>query len=199
MTEEQTTNEHGATPGKLALIGLLSLVLLAVVYWNFFHEAAAETTSARNERASNTDANSDEKTKNGGEQSGNRRRLANERVRLHARPWPEYKLAEVVGYNPFTLPDAFPRPRKVITKEGGPLVASSMSDEELTAERQAAAETRATAITAIRDKGVQVILQNEKEYVAIIDGRELRVNDDLNGFTVVHIGNDGITLEEGTK
>ena len=197
MADGEAAKQNGVTPGKLALIGVLSIVLFAVVYWNFFHKPSQSTSSARKGDLAPSDDTSGRAAEENGASDADK--LTDKKLQIRTKAWPEYELAEVVAYNPFALPDAFPRPQETSIFEETPAAAVDLSAEAVAERRRVAAAKRAAAIEALRTKGVQVVFQSADDYVAIIDGREIRVGDNIEGYTVVLVGTDGITLEEGIQ
>jgi hypothetical protein len=197
VTEKKSMNKYGATPGKLALIGILSIVLFFVVYRNLFSRSANPPSSVDHDGAV---AATEGKTKQHGDANNDDAThgpIAMDRLaaRLRSKPWPNFRLAEVREYDPFALPSAFPRPQETASEVHGRAETSSGNAAALAAKRAEEAAARAAVIAAIREQGVQVILQNTDEFVAVVGDQEVRVRDELAGHVVVEIGADGIELE----
>ena len=197
MSDAKSAKKPGVTPAKLVLIGVLSLILCGVIYRNFFRKpvSSGATARARHDRAASAGKADAEKGTNGTKSAAE---LALHAAQLRKKPWPKYSLAQVVAYDPFALPAAFPQPPAPAEIDSG-APRSPADDKANAAALQAQAEqARADAIAAIRAKGVQVVLKKANEYVAMIDGHEIRVGDEVEGFEVVQIDASGVWLEEGT-
>jgi hypothetical protein len=187
--------KYGATPGKLILVSVLAVTLVAVVYWNYFrdgapaegttHIAAAPAPEAADRKASaerrDRQAQSPSAPQNEAASGGKRERSA----------WPDFELARAAAYDPFAVPGLFPQPRTQFSSSAGG-EATDASSETATEEVMNA---RAAALEAIRQKGVTLILRNGREYVAKIGELEIRVGDRIGGFRVVDISLRGVTLE----
>ncbi len=104
------------------------------------------------------------------------------------RPWPEISLEEVRAHDPFAMPWALGNDRD----------GSAGLEWEQESIRQLA-EARRQALTALRKKGVAMVLQSGDVLVAVIGSDTVRIGDVLDGFKVVAIGPDGVMLEPDKK
>jgi hypothetical protein len=111
--------------------------------------------------------------------------------------WKSPELASVVAYDPFALPPAFPQPPKVILGAKGngaeALIAAATADD---AKKQAeAVEKLRTQLYELTQRGVHVIVRERDGYAAMIDDRLIRVGDRIDDFTVTAIDPDGVHVE----
>jgi hypothetical protein len=195
---------HGVTRGKLILIGVLAVVFVAVVYWNYFRDAsagdatlvqaqsppanrpaasAAKAAARPNPAAAARETKSpppDQAASNPGEVNAASQR----------EPWPQFELAHAIAHDPFALPAQFPQ------LQPSPAQTAAIQTEELEAEKErAAAQERAATLAEIKRQGVKLVFQNGREYVARIGDKEVRVGDRIGGLRVVDISLHGVTLE----
>jgi hypothetical protein len=88
---KQRLEKAGATPGKLALIGVLSLVLVGVILLQLPStvETTAGTTSIESPQQQTNSTETDTPT------------ASNENKQPEIRPWPKSDLAKTLANNPF--------------------------------------------------------------------------------------------------
>ncbi len=192
MPEQPATNAYGVSRGKLILIGALSLVLIAVVYWNYFRgdpqavAASASDTSTAAPRQRRTVS-----SRGGGNRGRSRVRPASDsatRVRLQKAAWPNYDLDDVAAYDPFALPSGFPAPQVAEIRPPNEVSQS-------TAQEEPSEEDIEMTLQTLQAEGVKAIIRSGDEFVAVIGEQTVRVGDKIKGFRVVAIGNDGVTIE----
>jgi hypothetical protein len=200
MSDAKSAKKQGVTPAKLVLIGVLALILCGVIYRNYFREPVSSGAPARaqDDRAASAGEADAEKGRSGTKSDAELDELALHAAQLRKKPWPAYSLAQVVAYDPFALPAAFPQPPAPAEIDSRGIRSPADDKANAAALRAQAEQARADAIAAIRAKGVQVVLKQANEYVAMIDGHEIRVGDEVEGLEVVQIDASGVWLEEGT-
>ena len=109
--------------------------------------------------------------------------------------WKSPDLADVVDYDPFALPPAFPKPPVVDAAgaKGADLVAAADADD---AKRVAEAiEESRMQLAELKQQGVQVIVRERDQFVAMIGDRTIHVGDVIDGFTVTQIDPQGVQVE----
>src|SRR5262245_31282026 len=116
---------------------------------------------------------------------------------LDADRWKAPELDQIVQYDPFTLPSAFPQPQKgadgqELTSEG--IVAADAATRA--SELADAVAKLHTELESLRQRGVSVIVKQHDKYVAMIGDRTVHVGDEINGFTVTAIEPDGVRVEK---
>jgi hypothetical protein len=187
----------GVTPTKLKLICLLAVMLVAVLYLQYGRssaEVAPTKPSARSTRA----AKSDDATTSQSS-PGKKENSASELVDNLS--WNAPELASVIHYDPFALPAAFPQPKPTLVgvnpAEGGAtvLAAAEMSEE---ARLNALRETQ-TELERLRKQGVQIILTEGDQFVAMIGKDTFHVGDEIGGFKITAIDSDGVHVERAVQ
>jgi hypothetical protein len=192
----------GLTRGKAALIGVLAAALVGVVYVQYGPSEdddappADVAYSPPPPHAPQAPHVSTPIT-----QPSNESPLATDRTVLAAAfdqtRWKPPELAQVVAYDPFALPNAFPQPAQAFREASGAAdgsldVADAASDADRLAEAIAQFQTE---LESLQQRGVQVIVRQRDQYVAMIGDRTVHVGDEINGFTVTAIDPDGVRVE----
>jgi hypothetical protein len=197
----ETPNKRAAlTPGKAALIGVLAIVLVGVLYWQFsgptvavsmpiapdVHRTPVVTTTAKPPQT--TPAANTNKPEN--------RPVVEVASLVDPAAWKSPKLNDVIAYDPFAVPATFPKPQAVDSKapQGDGLVAAAQADDaKRLAEAVAQLEMQ---LRELEQRGVQVIVRERDQYAAMIGDRIVHVGDEINGFTVTVIDpTSGVRVE----
>ena len=196
MANQAATKKSEVTPGKLALIGVVGVVLVIVLYLQYGDQlkstaksdAPATTAAARRTKPAN--AKAAKKDDVAGTDFELRKSTGSRAT------WQAPELASVVTYDPFALPASFPQ-----LQHGDAETALAQTEAQKTQDasaQQAALEAERTqmqaALTSLKQQGVQVIVKREDQYIAIIGDQEVRVGDEFQGFTVVAIDANGVRL-----
>jgi len=200
VADAQSAKQRGGlTRGKAALISVLLVVLLGVLYLQYGR--SSETSST--EPVVNTErrrpaaapakqpptAATAKKTQN---ESGPPVAVA---AAVNEVRWKSPSLVEVVDYDPFALPATFPKP-SVIDPTGaggeGLVAAAAADDAKSLAEAIAQLQVQ---LEELKQRGVQVIVRERDQYVAMIGDRTVHVGDEINGFTVTEIDPTGVRVE----
>jgi hypothetical protein len=194
-----TVKRGGLSRGKVVLIAVLAVVLVGVLYLQFGGSGGAtpepkgyvpRRTPAVNV-ANASPATTTDKITNA--QNSSTPAIA---AVVDAARWKSPDLANVVDYDPFALPATFPKPKAVET--AGPnaegLVAAAAADDEK--KKDEARAQLQSELQALKESGVQVIVREGDQYVAMIGDRTLRVGEDIGGFTVTGIDPGGVVVEK---
>ncbi len=167
----------GATPGKLALIAVLAVVLVIVLAVQFGgdlgagqpREDAPDGKSGGPEPPVPRAGPAPSPSGRGGERHDARQ------------PWPKLELAEVSAYDPFAA--ATP-------------VAGPMETPSETAANETERVQREQILEQLRENGVRAVIGSSRHGNAAVIGAEtVRVGDVLAGFRVVDVEADGVVLE----
>lgn len=162
----------GATPGKLALIGVLAIILTYVIVSQLPSTPPPRLELVTPEPAASAVAPVAPLAAVPAEQavSGEAR----------AKPWPAADLDAVVRFDPFAAPAWAVASAANLSLAGSPAAA--------------AANQRAEALAKLRTLGAAVIMEVDGEPLALVGEQQIRVGDRLEGFQVKQITESGIIL-----
>jgi hypothetical protein len=193
----------GLTRGKAILIGVLSVVLIVILYVQFGsggEKSGPEPIGYRPPRPvlgvqpASSAANSVTLTAAKGTASKNKDDAA--APIIEGTRWKSPQVATVVAYDPFALPAAFPQPKVAVgnkAKDGEALLAEAAAAEAKKLAEQV--EKLHMELQELRQRGVHVIIREGDQYAAVIGDRMLHVGDKINEFTVTAIDPDGVHVE----
>jgi hypothetical protein len=199
------------TPGKLATIAALAVVLVIVLVIQF--SGPSETVVIKKRRPRNASEENADTVQASME-------AASPAIRIH---WPEIRREEVAEFNPFLVPDelqaqqppASPQSTGALQMVQTGSTAPSATTGSATAEppikptdekariraierKSRLDKTRATA-NELQKQGVGLVLRTSAGAVARIGGEEVRVGDVINGvLRIKEINADGLVVEEVT-
>ena len=184
--------QAGLTPAKSALIGVLAAVLAAVLYIqlgrDFPGQSVAETARSRRYPRRRPIANRRKvrllqrmcRVRNRwSAKIGSRPTWRRSSTTIRSRCLLHFRIPRRPSWR---APSPRARPRPIATPRP--------TEQRLEAERQ---QTQGEFNT-LRTQGVQVIIKRGDEYVAIIGDEEVRVGDQVEGFTVLAIDADGVKV-----
>lgn len=181
--------QAGVTPGKLALISVLAVVLVGVLYLQFAPGKKPAAVAPPAPRATTRAAAAAARMPNPQTAAtGAGRKKTGTVVNWHS---PQFD--RVVAYDPFALPAAFPKPP---TAEEAALAQSTAVSSQDAAQKQAelaaARQKTESELQGLKQQAVKVMLTRNDEFVAIVGDQEVHVGDELNGFKVIAIDSDGV-------
>jgi len=172
--------------GKVALVGVLSVVLLVVIVAQFGGQKRGNRRRPVSRRSAEEPA--------APTSSSASTAPASEEKRAET-PWPTFNVADVVSSNPFMLPEVLvPRRETAQTLTSS----SALGEAEATVLAFESAELRemrrqqAEFMAGLRAKGVDMILRSPRGSVARVGELSLRVGDIHEGLRVEEIGKDGV-------
>jgi len=168
----QTWQEKtGASPGKLALVGVLAVVFVGVLVHQFGglqfdHAADDEPEPAIAEQQEDGIKHDPTPTS------------------LPAiSAFPEISLAQAVAHNPFAEPPwACAKPPE------------QPPEPEPTADDVDLALATEQAFEELRQQGVRAIMISDGQRIAVVGSRHVRVGDEMDGWRVLEISADGVIL-----
>jgi hypothetical protein len=195
-----TSQQLGLTRGKAILIGVLAVALLGVIVVQYrrFSGGAPQVAAAATPRRSPKTRPAQPRAAATKQPASIQKPdgVADAALReFDQMKWKSPTLAEVIAYDPFALPSAFPQPPRFIGADG------ANTSETLSAEEQAQQIVDALAelrmqLEELKQRGVHVILGKDGQYVATIGDQRIQVGDDINGFTVTEIDpKNGVHVE----
>jgi hypothetical protein len=179
------------TPGKAALIGVLAIVLVSVLYWQFVGSATSTVVpvaaDARRTPVAATMAKPPQATPASKTNKSESKPVVELASLVDPAAWKSPKLSDVIAYDPFAVPATFPKPQAVdpnAPKNDGLVAAAQADDAKRLAEAVAHLEMQ---LRELEQRGVQVIVREHDQYAAMIGDRIVHVGDEINGFTVTVI------------
>jgi hypothetical protein len=198
-------NKFGVTPGKLALIGVLSVVLLAVLYLQFGSLATPAVATGPTSHRPATAMPQSVPTQVAAPQTSDAKEqtpapLGASSKFDRAGNWQSTEIAKVVQHDPFALPASFPQRLKAgadrkLAQETAKTV-DAKAEEEARAEALKAVKTQ---FEQLQKEGVHVVMQRHDKYVALVGDRTIHVGDVIEGFTVVAIDAEGVRVVRDLK
>lgn len=204
MADKPAAKKGGLSTGKLALIGVLSVVLVGVLYFQYGGSSGTPTAETKR-HAPRRPAPAVTATSATAKAADKNNQLEKVPVvpvaaAVDEAKWKSPNLADVVDYDPFALPPAFPKLPVAgeVVKNGADLVAPADADD---AQRIADAVAESNMqLEELKQRGVQVIVRERNQYVAMIGDRTVHVGDEIDGFTVTQIDQQGVHVErKGTR
>ena len=185
MPDASSKLPFGATPGKIALVAVLGIVLVAVLvvqYGGVFWSSPGPADSAAAPASAKPVVRHVEPAAAGSAAAAD----------YKPQPWPEFKLQEVLAHDPFAVPSGLAEllpPPPQSTPTAAPI------DAQREAQRQRE-ERRREMLASLRGLGVSMILEHQGELIAAIGERTLHVGDSIGEFRVVDINlREGVVLE----
>lgn len=188
MADQKWQEKIGVTPGKLALVAVLAVVLVTVIYQQMppaDQVSTAEPTEQVPKSESRSSAKGLARPALATSQDVRKKEAAKQE-----KEWPKIQLENAIAFDPFSRPDALKPDHK--ERPGDDVTATN---EELV-KRQAVRRNREQALALVRQQGVQMVLYDQQERIAVVGDRVVRIGEELQGFRVVAIDDEGITLSE---
>lgn len=186
----------GATPGKLALVGVLAVVLATVVVGQLPDSSVAATPAAAGLRTTLPDSSNPPKI-------ANQQQTTSSQSKLHTKPsittrnakkktsepptWPDLSLETVVAFDPFAAPPWLNDARAAA--QAGP------ADERFLSEAARRAQKEAV-LKKLQEQGTTIVVISSDDKRATIGKQTVRVGDHLEGFVITDITKQGIELSE---
>jgi hypothetical protein len=170
MTEPNWLARSGATPGKLAAVGMLGVVFVLVLWSNL---APSRSTAARKPPQNSSPAKAERQPATA---------VAAKRPMLDKklpRKWPKLSLNDVVKHDPFAMPMWYLAAR---AEEEGTGVSSLARSAQVLEE--------------LKKQQTRIVVISGEERIATIGDLSFRVGDMIEGFQVTAITTDGVVLTE---
>lgn len=164
-------NKVGATPGKLAIVGVLSLVLVYVLFGDAIFGGSQSQAKLRPRST-----NENELSQPVAAQNATPGKPSEESI-VH-KDWPELEIETVVRFDPFgtKLPGDVERATLAATGE------SSQKDN--------------VTLQKIQEASEAIVIVSGGEKIARYGTMELRVGDQVGGYRVQDINNQGVVLTD---
>jgi hypothetical protein len=173
MTEQTWLERNGATPGKLAVIGTLAVMLIAVIWHNVAaSQSPAESQTSRPSTPQPIVAAATP-------MSTKPIPAATDVVTTPHKVWPKYSLEKVTKYDPLAKPMWFLMAQAAEEGTAGASLARS-----------------AQVLEELKKQPTKIVVISGNERIATIGELSFRVGDTIEGFQVTEITTDGIVLTE---
>jgi hypothetical protein len=170
MTEPNWLARSGATPGKLAAVGVLGVMFVAVLWHNL---APSRPTAAEKPRPIASSAKAEKQPAQA---------VAVQQPKLEKkvpRKWPKLSLDDVVKHDPFAMPMWYLTARAEEEGTGASALARS-----------------AQVLEELKKQQTRIVVISGEERIATIGDLSFRVGDMIEGFQVTAITTDGVVLTE---
>lgn len=194
MADTHKSKAGGLTQGKAILIAVLAVVLLAVLYLQFGRSSSASGAAANAGRrrpvVAATSAAKPATDKKDSPAATTQQAV----VIVDPTRWKSPDPIQVVKYDPFALPDAFPRPALAeMTEAGGKgSAAAAAAAAEENERKLAAIQNQWLEWEDLKRSPVHVIMKGSDQYVAMVGDRTIHVGDEISGYTVTSIDSSGV-------
>ena len=192
MPRESAHERTAATPTKLGLIVVLSVVLLAVLGYQLVGpKPSPPALRDALERRRTAKEGSPVEARG---VAPNRPVVAPVNPQARPKRWETVSLSDALLWDPFALPPAL----RLALRKGQPAesAAAPEVDQREQNRRLELQRRREATLAALREKGVGMILATRDGSVATVGSRQVKVGDVLDGLRVVEIGPSGIVLVE---
>ncbi len=172
----------GATPGKLALVGVLAVVLLVVLVGQLSDSKSTPQLANRRTPLLNQSSRSAKLNPQLTIQSNS---STDFREQSSEPPtWPDLSLETIVAFDPFATP-----PWLSSATTAGPTDDSQLSE----ASRQA---QKAEALKQLQEQGTTIVVIASDGKRATIGEQTVRIGDHIEGFVITDITKQGVVLSE---
>jgi len=191
----------GATPGKLALVGVLAVALITVIASQLSNSTAAPQLARRaptlvrkqsNQTTTpNQPNNSSSKTIQAQTRLSQSKSSPNSVERTSESPtWPDLPLETIVAADPFATPPWLKQART--DTQVGP------TDNQLATEeaRRAQKAQKAQALKKLQEQGITIVVIAADDKRATIGKQTVRIGDHIEGFVITDITKQGVVLSE---
>jgi hypothetical protein len=199
--------QAGVTPIKLILVGVLSVVLIGVVYLQFGSSpptpaVAAGSAARRPVAAAQSSAPQAAIVPSASAVKKEQATPADASVIKAdiSSNWQAANLASVVKYDPFALPASFPqRPKPGDEEKTAQETVKTEDAKAVEAARVEAIKAVQAQFVELQHQGVRIVMLRQDKYVALVGERTIHVGDEIDGFTVIAIDASGIRVARDLK
>jgi hypothetical protein len=195
---ESRSRQVGLTRGKAALVAVLAIVLVMVLYAQFGpsgedYVAPQDSEDGRSAPSSSIQTSATQAPSPMA--IGGVTRAYGKAVPIDETHWTAPDLAAVIAFDPFAVPETFPKSEQVTAAAGQESEAGSEDAAAAAEHLTEAVEQLRLELEELQQRGVHVIVKQRDQYVAMIGDRTVHVGDDIGGFTVTAIEPDHVRVE----
>lgn len=175
MNQPTTMQKLGATPAKLALVGVLGIVFLIVVVPQLIGQSPEPT------RASASSKQKARRTRPKQSKKETKKPLVD--TTAEARPaqvWPDIPFQQIVTIDPLAKPEWF----------------LAILETEKKEQQLADSNENSQALAELEKQGASIVVITNRERAATIGEQLVRIGDRIEGFEVSDITTEGVVLTE---
>ena len=181
----------GATPGKLALVAVLAVVLVGVIVMQLPDRTAPALAGRSTQTPSRSDPTSrrpaqvkatDSASSSQSDPNTDRLKTTEQTV---PRNWPDFPMATIVAHDPLAAPEW------VIAAQQHGVSARDMEPNAI-----AKSKRNADALSMLRKQGAKVVVISGSEKRASIGEQSVRIGETIEGFRIIDITKQGVVLTE---
>ena len=186
MADTKAPLKIGATPGKLAFVGVLAIVFVFVLWNEFFRDRS--DVVGNNESSANGSINRPASGALTANQASKNPQSASDGI-FSLEATSDVDLTRLGRHDPFRMPADWKEP-KIEIKEV-PIVKDQKQEAEEAKAKQASLES----LKALKKRGADMIIISDSQRLAIIGNETLEIGDVYEGLRVVSIEAGGLTVE----
>jgi hypothetical protein len=181
MTNVTIRERTGATRGKLALVGVLAVVLVVVIVVQLPGPASVDkaATAAITSLAELEQADNDKGESNSATKQANKTRID-----TTPRQWPELSMDTITASDPLAAPSWYVAAAQV----------EPTNEQDDPSLAEAEDNARAAALATLQQTGASIVLIANGERIATIGDQSVRIGDSIEGFQVSDITDQGVVL-----
>jgi hypothetical protein len=183
----------GATPGKLALIGVLAVVLVTVIASQLPNRSTSTTVALNSSTPSRTEptrqsVSDQRKTRSAGSKPSNTKVKSSDAPENQSpHVWPKLSIDQIATYDPLVAPDWLIAARNAIPPK------DKKSQQLAETERQ---KRNTAALKILREQGTKAVVISAGEKRALIGEQPVHIGDNIEGFQITDITKQGVVLTE---
>jgi len=167
----------GATPGKLALISVLAVVLAGVIVGQL--PDASPPNDVVPQKAESSESKQEKGARNASAPTSSTK--PNQQT-FKPRQWPRLSVEEASAFDPFAATGPLAAPPSMATK---PIAEDEIKDSQ--------------ALEELLQQEATIVVIADKDKVATIGTQQLRIGDVVEGYQVTDITTQGVVLTELKK
>ena len=195
--KKQFLSTSSLTPGKMALIAVLSLVFIGVLVMNFSGSGSPKK-SAHTSRASRRRPVRNQAAGTPKPQQADQKKSDEAPYEVDVKRWSQFSLGEIEAFNPFELPQDVAA--EIVANDKQTKQNDVVAQQELEKKHAAQLEIRRRRdafLQSLRSSKTILILKTNNRRIAMIGERKIAVGDVLpEGFRVSGINDRGLILDE---